>query len=282
MSEDVDTTYKSRFLLAGSELMNWGVTHPWPAQGERNSSRDQAEHEYATKQDVEQFLIPPTESGMDASVARMDETRRQGDASEVGFAERQVLYSASAFAEAHRIHQHVPDQDHMGQAYHDIREMVDVAVKALNHAKDAVDDIHGHISWGGPVEQEVYMESAEAAFIAETQLRDARDHLYRITTPVIPGKDHYDFVHLIPDPEGTTRPEEAVLEASPNPPRTLDEARERMIEVCEFDVSDPMAHETLTPVQQSQHVGAVVDAVDTFRSMQQRKGEDHDGNTDEV
>ncbi|WP_085528363.1 hypothetical protein [Kocuria massiliensis] len=269
MSEEVDTTGKSRYTLAGSEALAAGVSHPWPAREEqRSASRDVGEHEYATKQDVEQFLIRPTESGLDAAIARMDETRNQGDVSQIGFAEREVLYSAASFAEAHRIHQHVPDEDEMGQAYHDIRETVDVAVDDLNHAKDGLDDLHGHIASGGTVEQEVYMESAQAAFIAETQLRDARDHLYQVTTPVIPGKDNYDFIHLVPDREGPAGPEAAVLETSSSPAWTLDEARDRMIAVCEFDASDPRAPEMLTPEQQSQHLEAVLDAVESFRSMQ--------------
>jgi hypothetical protein len=241
------------------------------------SARPTGEHEYATKQDVETKLIGPTERVMDESIRDLEQARTQGDASRVGFAEREVLRSAAHFAESHRIHQHVPNREQMGQAYEDVREVFDDVVKDLNQAKDGLESVHGRIASGEAVDQDVYMDWAEAAFIAEYQLRDARDRLYEVTTPVIPGKDDYDFVHLVPDREGPNGPEAAVLDTTAIPDRNLDQARERMIAVCEFDATDPRAPEMLTPEQQSQHVEAVLEAVESFRSMQQNDPQIEDG-----
>lgn len=224
-------------------------------------TRHDYEHDFASREVIDKRHIPAIE-------AVLDQSRNQGPASAVFFAEREVLRSAANFAEIHRIHHHAPNDGARDQQYWDDLEAFNRCEHRADQAAGRLAQLDQRIAAGSdPVDREEYLAAADACFLAQNNLRRAGMSLRQTTTPVIGAMPDYDFAALAPSNPDPESADHAVLEVTGAEVDILDQPRELIIRVCRFDAGDPRTADLLTAEQQSRHVAAVITAIETFRSM---------------
>lgn len=181
---------------------------------------------------------------------------------------------ASLYAETARIHAAVPDEN--DQPFAEERQ---AEYKAYNRLRDAVpdaDDVVNRIN-DEPVSWDEHEQAARERFEASNQWREAREALYAASTPPV-GDYDFDAMRLntldpTDRPKGDTafvqRGAEALIEGT----GSLDQARDHLIEVCQWD-RYPEALEALSAPELREHTHVVEEAVEAFNTKLDRENEE--------